>query len=164
MTIREWMKALYYQKERLPVTDAFISDYQQEGGAYITLAKSNGHPVDKKAGEPNQKWLFYYGYLTYHILNTKKFSIDNDISAIWNGSTLKCPELVLWLAEASGVDEQLLLNASRKMKEIIDTKNYGAARSSGLARASAAAELMRMIPAENIEIALCKADKACPEK
>lgn len=38
---------------------------------------------------------------------------------------LKCPELLLWIAEAAGVNLELVEDAAKKAKEIIDSGDSG---------------------------------------
>ena len=97
-TIGEFADYLSDKKEHYPLSDEFIERYQQTSGGYIDYARQCGIPVDKMNHSPNQKWHFFYSWIEYG-------EIDTSLSAysrVYIG--LKCPELLLWIYEAMGVN------------------------------------------------------------
>ena len=108
-------------KEHYPLSDEFVKKYQQNkgkshqsDGGYIQKAYNCGMDINAEKAEPNQKWHLldsYYG------VNENGFDInDKELdknATIWSmgdmetgkgGPGLKCPELLLWIAEAAGCD------------------------------------------------------------
>lgn len=97
-TIQEFADYLSDKKEHYPLSDEFIERYQQTSGGYIDYARQCDIPVDKMNHSPNQKWHFFYSWIEYG-------EIDTSLSAysrVYIG--LKCPELLLWIYEAMGVN------------------------------------------------------------
>lgn len=103
-------------KESYPVTREFVLNYQQEKGGYIQYARACGLVVDPTHDAPSQKWQFFES-LIERSLAEGSYSLDDLASARYN--SLKCPELLLWIAEASGVGEEVLRDASDQAKTII---------------------------------------------
>ena len=97
-TIQDFCDYLQDKSEHYPLSDEFIERYQQTSGGYIDNAKKHGVPVDKTIHEPNQKWHFFVSWI-------EDGSIDTTQSAksrVYTG--LLCPELLLWIYEAMGVN------------------------------------------------------------
>lgn len=102
MTVGEMAEILKTKREHYPLSDEFIEKYQQNSGGYIDYAKELGLVVDKQLHEPNQKWHFLTSWLQVSI---DQGSISLSESAKTRVYTkLLCPELLLWIYEASGVD------------------------------------------------------------
>lgn len=95
--------------------------YQQNKGkppeydsGYIKKAYNCGMDINTEKAEPNQKWHLlnsYYGVNEDGFdINDKELDKDADIWCMGNietgkgGPGLKCPELLLWIAEAAGVN------------------------------------------------------------
>lgn len=102
ITIRQIADFLLTKEEHYPISDEFIERYQQKGDGYISYAKQLGMVVDKKLHEPNQKWHFFESWLYREI---------DEGGITWEASAksrvyskLYCPELVLWIYEACGVN------------------------------------------------------------
>lgn len=103
VTMRDIEQFLKDKREHYPLSDEFIEKYQQTSGGYIDLAKKTaGMVVDKEKHEPNQKWHFFDSWL---------YPSVEDGSLTWEESAqnrvygkLLCPELLLWIYEACGVD------------------------------------------------------------
>lgn len=109
---------LFYldKEEHYPISDDFVKGYQQKDKGYIDVAANEGLLIDKSVAEPNQKW---HLLVSYYLLNIK----NNDLKYInqENSCTqLKCPELLLWMAEAAGVDPDIVKTGSFFAKEKID--------------------------------------------
>lgn len=97
-TVQDFCDYLEDKSEHYPLSDEFIERYQQTSGGYIDNAKKYGIPVDKTIHEPNQKWHFFVSWI-------EDGAIDKTQSAksrVYTG--LLCPELLLWIYEAMGVN------------------------------------------------------------
>lgn len=109
ITMRDAYDFFITKDEHYPLSDEFIEKYQQKDGGYIDYAKELGLLVDKQQHAPNQKWHFFDSWLIR--------SID-DGSLTWEESAkpriytyLLCPELLLWIYEAAGVDPSKVYEA-----------------------------------------------------
>lgn len=113
MKILRLITFYYDKKEHYPISDEFIEKYQQKEGGYITYAYETNHLIDASKHEPNQKWHLMESYfITKLIGNHGEINFSNGI--------FKCPELLLWMAEAAGVDEKIVNEASNYAKERIN--------------------------------------------
>lgn len=102
ITMQDISDFLTSKKEHYPLSDEFIERYQQTSGGYINYANKTGHLVDKERHEPNQKWHFFDSWL-YQSLDDGSITMDADAKKrVYTG--LLCPELLLWIYEASGVN------------------------------------------------------------
>lgn len=102
ITMRDAYDFFITKDEHYPLSDEFVEKYQQKDGGYIDYAKQLGMVVDKHQHLPNQKWHFFESWLIRSI---------EDGSLTWDESAkpriytyLLCPELLLWIYEAAGVD------------------------------------------------------------
>lgn len=91
---------IYFEKqeEKPQFTTEFIKRYQQRNcskNTYLYEAKMHGKEVCKEKGEPDQKWHLLSSWYKY-----KKSEISNEEVDRW--CNLRCPELLLWIAEVSG--------------------------------------------------------------
>ena len=105
ISVQDYAALLEDEREHYPFSDEFIEKYQQADGGYIEYALSVGHLVNKDAHEPNQKWHFFdswYKRTEFKEGDTAKYRIY---------TLLQCPELVLWVYEASGVEPAKVKNA-----------------------------------------------------
>lgn len=97
------------KNEHYPQSDEFIERYQQTSGGYIDYAKKCSITVDKEMHEPNQKWHFFDSWLNQSI-EEGTLTWDADAKKrVYTG--LLCPELLLWIYEASDVDPVKVKNA-----------------------------------------------------
>ena len=98
------------KKEHYTYTDKFIIECefgQQRSGEYIDFANETGHPVDKNIAEPNQKWHFLESYCINKKIKDEGIGWLEEETQIWDSRYgLKCPELLLWLIEAAGIETQ----------------------------------------------------------
>lgn len=102
ITMRDIEQFLKDKKEHYPLSDEFIERYQQSSGGYLDTAKKAGIAVDKEKHSPNQKWHFFESWL-YPSIEDGTLSWDESAkSRVY--SKLLCPELLLWIYEACGVD------------------------------------------------------------
>lgn len=124
MKIKEWMGLIEFSKEHYEISDEFIRKYQQNRGGYIDYANRIGHLVDKECAEPNQRWHLFDSYLMRKFVDGE-LSLDDDANKVWR---IMCPELLLWIAEASNVDSEIIKKAADKAKRIIDNSQDGYAR------------------------------------
>jgi len=109
MLIKEIVDYFKTKKEHYPISDGFIkSGYQQQGGGYINKAKKIGLEIDYKKAKPNQKWHFIDSYAS-----------EKQGSDVYK-HLLVCPELLLWMAEACGIDNSIIRKAENKAREIIN--------------------------------------------
>lgn len=127
MKVYEWMDLIKYKKEHYPISDNFIREYQQGDTGYIKYAKKVGHIVDKSKAEPNQRWHLFESYI-FRMLAEREMSLEDSAESVYG--SLKCPELLLWIAEASGVDDKLVEETAQKAKQIIEAGIDGRARNS----------------------------------
>lgn len=109
ITVQQLAFFLIDKNEHYPLSDEFIEHYQQPRGGYIKFARDTGHLVDRKRHEPNQKWHFFESWLIRSFVNG---------SVCWNKEAekavykrIQCPELLLWLLEAVGVDSSSVKSA-----------------------------------------------------
>lgn len=141
VTMREIADFLTEKEAHYPLSDEFIERYQQASGGYIDLAKKTaGMVVDKEKHEPNQKWHFFDSWLYPSI---------EDGSLTWDASAktrvysnLLCPELLLWIYEASGVDPDKV----RAAKTVAEQ-----GRVAGTKVATIAKNMRACVPWEDIE-------------
>lgn len=104
----------YYDKEKhYPISDEFIKKYQQKSGGYIKFARKTGHTVSAEQCEPNQKWHLFEAYISYRLK-------VNGGDAKARMGKLKCPELLLWMAEAAGIDDDIVTEAKEAAASEID--------------------------------------------
>lgn len=127
MMLKEWLKILIEKDEHYPISDDFISKYQQgpTKNGYIEFALQVGKNVNRNIAEPSQKWHFFESYIMKNILDDK-ITLETEASVIYSG--LQCPELILWLCEASGIENDIIYEASNCAKIIIDDGIDGRAR------------------------------------
>ncbi|KHD36593.1 hypothetical protein NL50_08690 [Clostridium acetobutylicum] len=128
MKIKQWMEFLADKKEHYPVSDKFIRNYQQgleNKNGYVFFAWKTGHIICREISEPNQKWHFFESYMLIMIAQGK-IQLDDDAGKWYR--KLKCPELLLWIAEAVGIDTEIVNEAERKAREIIDSGTSGRLR------------------------------------
>jgi len=102
-----WNAMMFYAVKKradCPWTDSFVK--QCRGG--IEYAELLGIPHDKTKGQPNQGYHFLESYCYQKIRKGKLLyrvdPLDAPMEKIYNG--LLCVELILWLAEVSGSDEE----------------------------------------------------------
>lgn len=139
------MKLLVDKKEHYPISDEFIRNYQQSPvskNGYVYLAWKTGHAICSETAEPNQKWHFFESYMLTSIVEGN-IQLDDDAEKCYK--RLKCPELLLWIAEAAGIDSDIVNEAARKAREIIDNGTNGHSRN------EAGNKIKMMIPWDMIE-------------
>lgn len=111
------------KKEHYPISDDFVKKYQQKNtgsNTYIVYALETGILVDKELAEPNQKWHLLESYFSQNIKKHKDENNEGYINETNTCASLKCPELLLWMAEAAGVDSNVIKSASEYAKKEID--------------------------------------------
>lgn len=150
MNLKEFCSHLENSSDYYDVSDGFMIDGYMQGvvdgkiikfNGYIRKAKNEGK-IDETTRKVSQKWHLFYSYLPGYE--------DRDAPKCYN--RLRCPELLLWIAEASGVNDDYIKKATTKAKETIDKKGsrYG--------RCSAASEIRGIIPWSIIEANLLGID------
>ena len=82
-------------------------------GGYIKFAHKTGHTVSAEQCEPNQKWHLFESYIS------RTFEDEGENVVVHIGK-LKCPELLLWMAEAAGIDEEIVTEAKEAAASEID--------------------------------------------
>jgi len=119
MTFGEIIEFYEGKKKHYCISDSFVkSGYQQKKGGYIDYAKK----AYSKEVEPSQKWHFIEAYAS------KK---DRDDKFYYG--RLKCPELLLWMAEAAGVDIEIIKQAEKKAMDVINKGEPRARNAAGKA-------------------------------
>ena len=96
----------YNKEEHYPVSDKFMERYQQLSGGYLDFARMTGHCVCKNLHEPNQKWHLFESWLLQTAAGNKEKPLE-EIQV----KGFKCPELLLWMAEALGEKRTALKKA-----------------------------------------------------
>lgn len=107
------------KKEHYSISDKFIFNYQQkstDNNSYIRFALDTGHIICEKIAEPNQKWHLMEAYLLQNLLIHGAEYLDKKNTL----GRIKCPELLLWMAEAANVSKEVVEMASNVAKEKID--------------------------------------------
>lgn len=118
MIYREFIEYCSSKEDKPEHTTKFIKRYQQTNSGnctYLHEAIIQGKMIYKCKGEPNQKWHLLESWYKY---NAEEIS-DKPIT-YWCG--LRCPELLLWIAEVSGQKE----NVKRVVEEILSNSIYEA--------------------------------------
>lgn len=139
VTIRDIEAFLKDKKAHYPLSDEFIERYQQAGGGYIDNAKKAGLTVDKQKHEPNQKWHFFESWL-YPSIEDGSLTWDADAKRRVY-TNLLCPELLLWIYEAAGVDPSKVRDA----KEVAEQ-----GRAAGTSVTTIAKNMRACVPWEDI--------------
>ena len=103
------------QNEHYPISDEFIKKYQQKAtrDSYIVFARKTGHTVSAEQCEPNQKWHLFEAYISYK-LKVNGGDVKDHMRK------LQCPELLLWMAEAAGIDDEIVMEAKEAAASEID--------------------------------------------
>ncbi len=139
VTMKEFTEFLSTKKEHYPLSDEFIEKYQQTSGGYLDTARNMGLLVDKEQHEPNQKWHFFTSWFDASIKDGTVKLTDDPKNVVYN--RLLCPELLLWIFEASGVNPTKV----RKAKEVAE-----AGKASGTRVATIASNMRKEVPYEDI--------------
>lgn len=115
ISMRNIANFLEDKNEHYPLSDEFIETYQQASGGYIDLAKRLGMIVDKSKHEPNQKWHFFDSWM-YPSIEAGTLSWEDDAkNRVY--TRLLCPELLLWIYEATEVPTTKIVNAKIAAEE-----------------------------------------------
>lgn len=140
ITVKCLVCHLIDKKEHYPLSDEFAARYQQSKGGYIDFAHKTGHLVDVQKHEPNQKWHFFESWL---LQSFRDGSIcwENDAGKVVY-RRIQCPELLLWILEAAGVD----LSKVEAAKEIAER-----GKESGDRPATIAKGIREQVPWELVE-------------
>ncbi|MCI5745099.1 MAG: hypothetical protein MR270_02315, partial [Erysipelotrichaceae bacterium] len=135
--------AIYLEdkEEHYPYSDEFIEQYQQSSGGYIDYAKKLGILVDKSKHSPNQKWHFFDSWLYPSIESGSLSWNESAKSRVY--SKLLCPELLLWIYEACGVDET-------KVKQAMDVAIQG--KIDGTSTTTIAKNMRSVVSWEDLEV------------
>ena len=101
ITMSDMERFLLTKDEQYPITNEYVEIYQQASGGYIANALKAGLVVDKAQHLPTQKWHYFQSWLYATI----------DEGMLWDASAsnrsyskFSCPELLLWIIEATGVE------------------------------------------------------------
>lgn len=142
-TVKELVFFLIDKKEHYPLSDEFIERYQQSNSGYIAFAHKTGHIVDRQKHEPNQKWHFFESWLLRSFQDGTVCWHNDANKAVYH--RIQCPELLLWLLEAAGVDSSAVEDA----KEIAERGKKRKDRPSTIAK-----ELRKQVTWEVIDNAM----------
>ena len=134
ITMSDMERFLLTKDEQYPITNEYVELYQQESGGYIANALKAGLVVDKAQHLPSQKWHYFDSWLYATI--EEGMSWDASASDRSYGK-FSCPELLLWIIEATGVD-------SAKVREAKDIAVAG--KEEGLAVSSICAKIRAAVP------------------
>ena len=108
ITMSDMERFLLTKDEQYPITNEYVELYQQESGGYISNALNAGLVVDKAQHLPSQKWHYFESWLYATI--EEGMSWDASASDRSYGK-FSCPELLLWIIEATGVDTEKVIEA-----------------------------------------------------
>ena len=122
ITMSDMERFLLTKDEQYPITNEYVELYQQESGGYIANAIKAGLVVDKSQHLPSQKWHYFESWLYATI--EEGMSWDASASDRSYGK-FSCPELLLWIIEATGVD-------SAKVREAKDIAVQGKQNGTGV--------------------------------
>lgn len=111
ISVGTFAEYLRNQKEHYPFSDEFIERYQQKSGGYIDNAKKAGLVVDKQLHLPDQKWHFFDSWYEPSIVDGSLSDSESAKSRIY--TKLLCPELLLWIYEASNVTPNKIKEAKK---------------------------------------------------
>lgn len=114
-TVEEFATYLETKNEHYPLSDEFIERYQQTSGGYIDTAKKAGIIVDKYQHSPNQKWHLLTSWYQASLDDGSLQKTDSAKDRIY--TRLLCPELLLWIYEAMGVDNTKVRAAKNVAEE-----------------------------------------------
>lgn len=126
-----------------PITEKFMKDGYMQGmvngkiekySGYVRTARNRGF-IQEDTKMISQCWHLKESYLPGYE--------DKDARRCYG--YLRCPELLLWIAEVCGVDDRTLKDASKEARLIID------AQGNGRARGKAASAIRAIIPWSEIE-------------
>ena len=108
ITMSDMERFLLTKDEQYPITNEYVELYQQASGGYIDNALKAGLVVDKAQHLPSQKWHYFQSWLYPTI----------EEGMLWDASAsnrsygkFSCPELLLWIIEATGVDSAKVTEA-----------------------------------------------------
>ena len=108
ITMSDMERFLLTKDEQYPITNEYVELYQQESGGYISNAIKAGLTVDKSQHLPSQKWHYFDSWLYPTI----------EEGMLWDASAsdrsygkFSCPELLLWIIEATGVETEKVIEA-----------------------------------------------------
>ena len=102
ITMSDMERFLLTKNEQYPITNEYVELYQQESGGYITNALKAGLVVDKTQHLPSQKWHYFDSWLYATIEEGMMWDASASDRSY---SKFSCPELLLWIIEATGVEE-----------------------------------------------------------
>ena len=108
ITMSDMERFLLTKNEQYPITNEYVELYQQASGGYIDNAKKAGLVVDKTQHLPSQKWHYFESWLYTTI--EEGMSWDASASDRSYGK-FACPELLLWIIEATGVETEKVIEA-----------------------------------------------------
>lgn len=134
ITMSDMERFLLTKDEQYPITNEYVELYQQASGGYIANALKAGLTVDKAQHLPSQKWHYFESWLYPTI----------EEGMMWDASAsdrsygkFACPELLLWIIEAAGVD-------SEKVREAKDIAIAG--KENGLRVSTICANIRAAVP------------------
>lgn len=150
MTLAALRDYLKKAKEKYPVSTEFIKKYQQSPAnknGYVYYAWDCGLTVCKQTADPNQKWHFLEAYTGLLLADpSNNITPSTDARIMYN--RIRCPELLLWLAEAAGLSPEKVRECADAAQEIIKTSAGSRSRN------AAGNKIREMIPWEEIEEAI----------
>lgn len=138
------LRRYYAQKQaHYPIVDDFMQaqggKYMQTSGGYIKIAAAQGIARSPQTAEPNQKWHLLESYLP----------VVEASGSVEVGPRIVCPELLLWMAEAAGIDEEQVRACAQEARRIIDTGAPRARNTAGIAiRKAFWPEIVRRVSGE----------------
>lgn len=150
MTLENLRNYLETAKEKYPISTEFTKNYQQSPAnknGYVYYAWEHGLSICKKTADPSQKWHFLEAYTGLLLADpSNNITQSTDARIIYN--RIRCPELLLWLAEAAGIKPEKVQKCAAAAKEIIN------ASAGSRSRNTAGNKIREMIPWEDIEAAI----------
>ena len=134
VTMSDMERFLSTKNEQYPLTNEYVELYQQESGGYIKNALNAGLVVDKTQHLPSQKW----HYFTSWLYPTIEEGMLWDASASYRSyGAFQCPELILWIIEATGVE-------TSKVEEAKDIAISG--KANGVSSSSICGQIRAAVP------------------
>lgn len=119
MMIQDLIKFYTEKEKHYPISDHFVkAGYGQKKNGYIKKAKKTNKTINCENAEPDQRWHFLESYAS-------KLDGKADAKTVYR---VICPELLLWMAEAAGIDSKIVAEAEQSARVIIDNGTNGYAR------------------------------------
>ena len=126
MTLLELCGYIKDSSEHYDISDSFMENGYMQGMVENEIIRFNGYvkkarlegKINKDTKKISQKWHLFNSYLPGYE--------ERDAKVCY--ARLRCPELLIWIAEACGINKRKISLAAEKARATIDNKGNGRAR------------------------------------